>query len=192
VHIRNSGVTGMLVFLLIGGGVTLLGAPRQLVAFLGGYAFGFVAGCLLSTLATTISCFRSFSFSRQLGRRFVQKRFARKIQRINQFLEKDPMLKTIVIRLLPLGNNLVTNLEAGVTQVKMQPFILGSFIGYIPQMTVFALMGKGIVVLSAWKIGLSVVLFIISGALILRLYKQYKAARLLNEEETESVVNPVA
>jgi uncharacterized membrane protein len=53
-------------------------------------------------------------------------------------------------------------------------------------------MGKGIVVLSVWKIGLSVVLFIISGALSLRLYKQYKAARLLNEEETESVVNPAA
>lgn len=189
VHIRNSGITGMVIFLLIGAGATALGAPRQMVAFLGGYAFGFIAGCLLATLATAISCLVTFSFSRQLGRRFIQQRFARRIQRIDRFLHHDPLTKTIVIRLLPVGNNLVTNLIAGVTHVRTAPFVIGSFIGYLPQMAIFALMGKGIVVLSAWKIILSVVLFIISAVLSLRLYKQYKAARLLDDESVESVAD---
>jgi uncharacterized membrane protein YdjX (TVP38/TMEM64 family) len=187
VHIRNSGITGMVVFLLIGAGATAVGAPRQMVAFLGGYAFGFAIGCLLSTLATTISCLLSFGFSRLFGRRLIQHRFARRIQRINRFLREDPLTKTIVIRLLPVGNNLVTNLIAGVTQVKTLPFVLGSFIGYLPQMAIFALMGKGIVVMSVWKIVLSAVLFVISAALSLRLYKQYKAARLLDDESVENV-----
>lgn len=192
VHIRNSGVTGMLIFLLIGAVATMLGAPRQMVAFLGGYAFGFALGCLLSTLASAISCFLSFSFSRQIGRRYIQHRFAHRIERINRFLHKDPLTKTIVIRLLPVGNNLITNLIAGVTHVKTAPFIIGSFIGYLPQMAIFALMGKGIVVLSAWKIILSIILFVISAALSLRLYKQYKAARLLDEEADETAANPSA
>jgi uncharacterized membrane protein len=71
----------------------------------------------------------------------------------------------------------------------MAPFVIGSFIGYLPQMAIFALMGKGIVVLSAWKIILSVVLFVISAVLSLRLYKQYKAARLLDDESNESVAD---
>jgi uncharacterized membrane protein YdjX (TVP38/TMEM64 family) len=74
---------------------------------------------------------------------------------------------------------------AGVTQVKALPFIVGSCLGYVPQMAIFSLMGKGIVVMSVWKIVLSATLFIISAALSLRLYKQYKAARLLDEDNSE-------
>jgi uncharacterized membrane protein YdjX (TVP38/TMEM64 family) len=185
VHIRNSGWSGMLVFLTIGALTSAVGAPRQMIAFLGGYAFGFVNGCLLSTLAVTLGCIGSFNFSRQLGRPMVNQRFAKKIQKVNRFLQDDPLSKTIVIRLLPVGNNLVTNLVAGVTQVKALPFVLGSCIGYVPQMAIFALMGKGIVVMSVWKIVLSAALFIISAALSLRLYKQYKAARILDEDNND-------
>lgn len=189
VHIRNSGIEGMAIFLLIGTGATAVGAPRQLVAFLAGYAFGFSLGCILSTLATAISCLLCFTFSRQLARPLIHHRFARRVERINGFLHQDPLIKTIIIRLLPIGNNLVTNLIAGVTQVKVTPFVLGSFIGYLPQMAIFALMGKGIVVWSVWKIGLSVILFVISAALSLRLYKQYKTECLLDDETSESAVN---
>jgi uncharacterized membrane protein YdjX (TVP38/TMEM64 family) len=185
VHIRNSGWSGMLVFLSIGALTSAVGAPRQMIAFLGGYAFGFVNGCLLSTLAVTLGCICSFHFSRQVGRPIINQRFANKIQKVNRFLKDDPLSKTIVIRLLPVGNNLVTNLVAGVTQVKALPFIVGSCLGYVPQMAIFALMGKGIVVMSVWKIVLSATLFIISAALSLRLYKQYKAARLLDEDNSE-------
>lgn len=192
VHVRNSGVEGMFIFLLMGSVATLVGAPRQLVAFLGGYAFGFVDGVLLATLATSVSCALSFTFARQLGRPLVQKRFAKRIQRVNRFLQHEPLLKTIVIRLLPVGNNLITNLVAGVTHVRAMPFIVGSFVGYLPQMVIFSLMGKGIVVMSVWKIILSGVLFVVSAALSLRLYKQYKAARILEDEssETEVIVSP--
>tara|TARA_R110000868_G_scaffold132280_8_gene342935 strand:+ start:50 stop:769 length:720 start_codon:yes stop_codon:yes gene_type:complete len=185
VHIRNSGWSGTLVFLAIGAASTAIGAPRQLVAFLAGYAFGFVEGCLLSTLATTLGCIVSFSFSRLVGRPVIRRRFDTKIQRVNQFLTTQPLNKTVIIRLLPVGNNLVTNLVAGVTQVKALPFIVGSFIGYLPQMAIFSLMGKGIVVLSVWKIVLSAGLFVLSAVLSLRLFKQYKAARILDEADNE-------
>lgn len=186
VHVRNSGINGMLMYLSMGVVATLFGAPRQLVAFLGGYAFGFIDGVLLATVATSLSCVISFTFARKLGRPLVQRRFSKRIQRVNTFLKHDPLTKTIVIRLLPVGNNLITNLVAGVTHVRALPFILGSFIGYLPQMAIFALMGKGIVVLSVWKIILSTLLFVVSAVLSLRLYKQYKAARILDDESSET------
>ena len=188
-HIRNSGWQGALTFLAVGALATAMGTPRQLIAFLGGYAFGFVDGCGLSTLAATLGCILSFTFSRVFGRAYIRRRFAAKIKPVNQFLATQPAIKTIIIRLLPVGNNLVTNLVAGVTQVNALAFICGSFVGYLPQMAIFALMGKGIVVMSLWKVALSVLLFFISGGLSYRLYQHYKTSRLLDNETSQSGVN---
>jgi len=188
-HIRNNGASGVLYFVLICMTATAIGCPRQLVAFLGGYAFGFVNGALLSTIGTALGCMLSFFFSRLAIRPLVDKRYSRRIVKVNRFLTEQPVIKTIVIRLLPVGNNLVTNLVAGVTKVRARHFILGSFVGYLPQMAIFALMGKGIVVLSVWKIVLSVLLFCISSALSLRLYQQYKAAQSLADEPIGDVVS---
>jgi len=184
-HIRNNGLQGVLYFTLIGGLVTAIGCPRQLVAFLGGYAFGVVNGTLLSTLGVGMGCVLSLFFARIVIRPFVNRRFPQRVIKINDFLSVRPVVKTIVIRLLPIGNNLVTNLIAGVTAVKARYFVLGSLIGYIPQMAIFALMGKGVVVMSVWKIGLSIVLFIISSALSVRLYREYRAAQLLGRGQVE-------
>ena len=189
VHIRNSGYNGMLVYVAIGACATALAAPRQLIAFLGGYAFGFGVGCVLSTVAVTFGCIISFTIARVLARPLVERRFAHKVRRVNLFLAQSPFTKTIIIRLLPVGNNLVTNLVAGVCQVKAVPFVSGSMLGYIPQMAIFALMGKGVVVLSVWKMLLSAVLFVISALLSVRLYKQYKASGITDEESSDSLLH---
>lgn len=183
-HIRGSGVYGVLLFLVIGMVASALGSPRQMVAFLGGYAFGFLQGALYSTLAVTLGCLLTLLFSRLAARPYIRKRYAHRVGRIDRFLAHQPFTKTVVIRLLPVGNNFITNLIAGVTQVGVAPFVLGSMVGYFPQMAIFALMGKGIVVLSYWKIALSIGLFIISSVLSLRLYKQYRAQRLTEMHES--------
>ena len=48
-------------------------------------------------------------------------------------------------------------------------------------MIIFAIAGSGVEVLSFWKIGLSVVLFIISSLLSARLYRQYKMDKKTRE-----------
>ena len=147
-----------------------------------------LVGGLISTLplfdGAVIGCMLTFFVSRLLLRPLIKRRYAQRIHRINDFLQDQPISKTIVIRLLPVGNNLLTNLLAGVTNVKGRHFLLGSGIGYIPQMAVFALMGKGIVVLSIWKIALSIVLFCFSTALSVRLFKQYKHSKIVASENS--------
>ena len=51
---------------------------------------------------------------------------------------------TLLIRLLPVGNNFATSLAAGVSRVPARPFLLGSLLGYMPQTMVFALAGSGV------------------------------------------------
>ena len=89
---------------------------------------------------------------------------------------------TLLIRLLPIGNNLATNLAAGVTSVRALPFILGSLIGYIPQTLVFALVGSGVNVDPALRIGLAVLLFLVSGVIGVWLYRKYRHGHTLGAE----------
>ncbi|MFT4942084.1 MAG: putative membrane protein YdjX (TVP38/TMEM64 family) [Paraglaciecola sp.] len=188
-HIRHNGLIGPLYFIAIGSVTTALGGPRQVIAFLGGYTFGVVNGAILSTLAAAAGCALCFYFARKAARPWVKRLYPGKISVVNRFLHAQPFTKTIVIRLLPIGSNVVTNLVAGVTDIKARYFISGSLLGYLPQMAIFALMGKGIVLLSAWKITLSVILFIISSLLGMRLYRQHKNEQLLQAENTKNAEN---
>ena len=87
---------------------------------------------------------------------------------------------TLLIRLLPLGSNLVTNLVAGVSSVWATAFITGSMVGYVPQTVIFALLGSGISLEPELRITLSTVLFVLSGALGYYLYRRYKQDKKLN------------
>jgi hypothetical protein len=50
-------------------------------------------------------------------RPLIQRKFARQLHSIDAFLSQQPIRKTIIIRLLPVGSNVVTNLLAGTTLV---------------------------------------------------------------------------
>lgn len=185
-HTRHNGLNGVLLFVALATGLLSVGMPRQVVAFLAGYAFGVLEGFVYATMAATISCTLCFTVSRLWARRWVNRRYPTKIEKINRFLQEQSFLKTIVIRLLPIGNNLLTNLAAGVTSVKPLSFIFGSAIGYIPQMMIFSLMGKGVVVQSGWKMALSVGLMGISALLGVYLYRRFKAGQQLDENANQT------
>ncbi len=170
--IRQHGIIGILYFVGLSALSMSCGLPRQLSAFLGGYAFGFVYGALLATLAATLGCIITFYFARLLAKPYILKRFPERTAKVNRFFGHHGFTKTIIIRLLPVGNNLLTNLIAGVTHIRMIKFVGGSCIGYIPQMAIFSLAGSGVTVMSFWKIFLSIVLFLISTLLSLYLYRQ--------------------
>lgn len=181
-EIRGKGLNGELLFIGVGALATALAMPRQLISFLGGYAFGLVLGTMLTLIAITLSCALTFFYARWLGRSFITTRFGARIKRIDDFLSWKPLAMALLIRLLPVGNNLITNLTAGVTSVRGLPFILGSMLGYIPQTLVFALVGSGVNVDPALRIGLAVALFLISGMIGVWLYRKYRHGHTLGAE----------
>ncbi len=181
-QVRGQGVSGDLLFVAVGAMITAVTLPRQAVSFLGGYAFGFGLGTLLSVLATTCGCVIDFFFARWFGRDLITARFANKIRRIDDFIHENTFGMTLLIRLLPVGNNTLTSLAAGVSSVRAVPFILGSGLGYVPQTVVFALIGSGIGIDQTVRIGLGVALFLISGVLGVYLYRRFRHGRHLDAE----------
>ena len=179
--IKNSGIQGELLFVLIGGALTAVGLPRQGVSFLAGYAFGIVEGTVLGVAATALGCVISFYYARILGRDFVKSRYPRRIKRVDEFLHDNPFTMTLLIRFLPVGSNLVTNLATGVSGVSVFAFVSGSVIGYIPQTAIFALLGSGVHVDDKFLLAVGVAGFVISGVLGVYLYRRYRHGKTMGE-----------
>lgn len=186
-YVRGKGMAGILVFVAAGGLCTAIGLPRQLIAFLGGYAFGIAEGTALAVLATLAGCIVSFYYARFLGRDLVAGRFPGKVKRIDGFLAENPFSMTLLIRFLPFGSNLLTNLAAGVTSVPGLPYFAGSAIGYVPQTLIFALIGTGIKVDPAANIALAAGLFALSGILGVYLYRRNRHGKVLDEDLEEDL-----
>jgi len=82
----------------------------------------------------------------------------------------------MVIRFMPVGSNLLTNLLAGLSSAPMWPFVTGSTIGFVPQTAIFALLGSGFKVDPTWRIAASIVLFLLSTWLGVALYRRHQKA----------------
>ncbi|AMK11423.1 MAG: TVP38/TMEM64 family protein [Pseudodesulfovibrio sp.] len=186
-HVLGRGPLSVVIFLAVGAAFTAVGLPRQLVGFLGGFAFGVVSGTVLSTVGSGLGCALAAIYARMGGRELVERKLGARAEKVNRFLRHEPFNTALAIRLFPLGSNLITNLAAGVSSIPLAPFILGSTLGYIPQNFIFALFGAGMNREStmgvALSVGMSVVLFAVSGWMGIRVYRRYRQSGQLDESE---------
>ncbi len=176
-HVRGHGYQGFGVFLGAGALITAIGLPRQIVAFFGGYVFGAISGAVIGAVAALGGCILAFYYARWFGRAVVRRMFPEKLRRFDGFIGGDPFSMTLLIRLLPMGSNLITNLVAGVSSIPRLRFFAGSFVGYLPQALIFALAGSGLTVDSRWRIATSIVLFVLAGLMALPLYRRMRHGR---------------
>ncbi|WP_084458261.1 TVP38/TMEM64 family protein [Desulfocurvus vexinensis] len=195
-HIRGQGLLGWLTFLALAALATGAGLPRQVVGFLAGYVYGFLAGTLLGVAGTLLGAALSFFYARLLGRGLVARRLARRaagrVARADAFLSQAPFSTALIIRLMPVGSNILTNLLAGVSSVAALPFLLGSALGFVPQTAIFALLGSGFKVDLAWRVSLSAVLFALSSWLGWRIYRARRRAAALVDEDDAPDTDPSA
>lgn len=181
-HVRRHGLQGVLLFLVMGAVFTAIGLPRQIIAFLSGYAFGVWQGTLFGALAALLGSVLAFSFARWFGRGWLRSKLGDRARRFDAFIDQHPFTMSLLLRLLPVGNNALINLAAGISNIRPLGFFSGSFIGYLPQTLVFALVGSGVQVAPGLKIGVAIVLFIVSGALGAYLYHRHRHALDLTTE----------
>ena len=186
-EVRGKGIPGELLFLAVGAFATAVAVPRHVVSFLGGYAFGFGLGGALAVAATEIGCVLVFFYGRIVGRPLVSARLGARVRRIEDFLAANPFSMTLLIRLLPVGNNFATSLAAGVSRVPARPFLLGSLLGYVPQTMVFALAGSGMEMGAAPRVALAVLFFVASGVIGIWLYRRYRHGKTLGEDVEKAI-----
>jgi len=156
---------GGLMFFGAGAALTAFGVPRQAVAFAAGYAFGAWRGGVLAMAAQMLGCCADFWWARAVARDWAVRRLRGRLAQLDRTLAARPFVATLTLRLLPVGNNLVLNLLAGVSGLRAAPFFAATLIGYVPQTAVFALAGSGVHVNRTVQLATAAGLFAISACL---------------------------
>jgi len=167
----HDSLADLLAFVGAGAALCAAGVPRQVVAYTAGFTFGLWGGLSLGLAAQVTGCAIDLAWARLVARDWVLRRLGPRLARIDRFLAANPFTATVMLRLLPVGNNLVLNLLAGISSVPAGRFLAGSAVGYLPQTLVFVLLGTGSRLARGVEIGLGFALFAASatlGALLLR------------------------
>jgi len=156
---------------------TSIGLPRQIAALVAGINLGALVGVIIATMAATLGCLITFTVSRYLLSDKISRRYPEQLTKLSIFLGEQTFLKAIVIRILPLGSNFITNIIAGVSKVSMRAYVSGSFVGFIPQMIIFSLAGSGIRLGAQNELIASGMLFIIALLISSYLVKKHKSVK---------------
>lgn len=156
---------------------TAAGGPRQAVAALLGYVLGPLTGTVLSTGAALAGAVLVYGVARRYARVQWQPRGSRS-RALMDAMRTRPVLSLLTIRLLPVGSNLLTNWVAGAADIPLRGFLIGTGLGYLPQMLIFALIGSGVAVSDGVQLWLALALMALAGVLGSWLMGRTTAARL--------------
>lgn len=130
-----------IMFLLIGTALVSIGFPRIALAGVAGAMFNIYWGILLAQLATTLAAAPGYYYAHFWGRDLAMRKMGNRLQHLDGMLENHGLKVFLLIRLCPVGNAFLTNCIAGVSAVRFSDFMLATFLGYLPETIIFALLG---------------------------------------------------
>ena len=129
----------MLIY-IISTSLSLPGAAVLTLA--GGAMFGFAAGVIIVSFASTIGATLACFVSRYLLRDWIQNKFGDKLNAINKGIEKDGAFYLFTLRLVPAFPFFVINLVMGLTKMRLFTFYWVSQIGMLAGTAVYVNAGK--------------------------------------------------
>ena len=131
-------VSAVLAYFLIYVTVAALNIPGALVMTLvGGALFGLLLGTVVVSFASTLGATLAFLLSRYLLRDYVERRFRRPVERINDGVKKDGAFYLFTLRLVPIFPFFVINMAMALTRIRTITFTLVSQIGMLAATVIY-------------------------------------------------------
>jgi uncharacterized membrane protein YdjX (TVP38/TMEM64 family) len=103
----------------------------SILTLLAGALFGLLWGTVIVSFASSIGATLAFLLSRFLLRDYVQEKFAKRLERINEGVEKEGAFYLFTLRLVPIFPFFVINLLMGLTPIKTITFFWVSQLGML-------------------------------------------------------------
>lgn len=154
-------VTTAFIFFTIYIAITALSLPGAAIMTLaGGVIFGLFVGTLIVSFASTIGATLAFLVSRFLFRELLQKKFAERLQIINQGIKEDGAFYLFTLRLVPIFPFFIVNLLMGLTPIKTSIFFIISQIGMLAGTVVYVYAGTQLAKINTLEDILSVELLV--------------------------------
>lgn len=153
--------------------------PATLLTIASGLLFGPWLGILFTIIGENASANFAFLLARWFGRRWVEQHESTQIQRWEKRLCANGLLTVLILRLLMLPFDVV-NYGCGLTAMRQRDFAVGTFIGILPALISFVLLGGigATGVRNRLFLLLLSVLFLLFGLLFAKLLRRREAAQL--------------
>jgi uncharacterized membrane protein YdjX (TVP38/TMEM64 family) len=116
-------------------------APIPAMIMLTAATVGPVLGFAYSLAAATLAAVLAFLAGRRLGRGRIRRLAGRRLAAVSDRLGRHGLVAVVLIRLFPVAPFTIVNLAAGVSEVSLRDFVLGSTIGLLPAVTLGSLFG---------------------------------------------------
>jgi uncharacterized membrane protein YdjX (TVP38/TMEM64 family) len=169
------------LFILVYIAVTGLSLPGAVILTLaGGFLFGSVVGTLYVNLGATTGATLAFLAARYMLRDWVEQKFGRWLEPLQQGFAKNAFSYLMTLRLIPLFPFFVVNLVSGLTRMNVGSYVAATALGIIPGSFVYAYAGRQLGTINSLKEIASpnvIAAFVLLGllALVPIIYKKFTA-----------------
>ena len=142
--IRQSGLFGYSLYILLFIIATLFLLPGSILVIAGGIVFGPLLGTLLSLIAATLASSCSFLLARWLGRDLLLKYVGHShtFQAIDKGIARNGIDFLILTRLIPLFPYNIQNYAYGLTTITFWPYTLISALTTLPGIVIYTVMAS--------------------------------------------------
>ena len=129
------------LFLVIG--LFLLPGATLLSVF-SGAVFGLPLGPLLVSLGSTLGAVLAFYVARYILKSWLEERFGERLHPIQEGLCKNDIHYMLFLRLIPLAPFFLVNIAMGASRISWKVFIVGTLIGKLPAIWIYANAGSNL------------------------------------------------
>jgi phospholipase D1/2 len=142
--LRDLGGLGMFAYVAVFALTQPLGMPGIALCLVASFIWPPWVAWALAMSGILLSSSLSFGFSRAMGREWVAKKLPPRLRAWDERIERHGLFAIILLRLLMFGSQPVHFL-LGISKVRFATFLLGSFLGYVPGVTVLVVFGPAVV-----------------------------------------------
>ena len=140
---------------------SLLFVPVTLLVIATGLAFGPWLGFAYASIGLLAGSLAGYFAGRRLGRERIRRLAGRRLNRVRERLTRHGVLAVALLRMVPVAPFTVVNLVAGMSQVSLRDFTLGTLVGAAPGLFLMTVFASGIVAAarapSWWNVAVTLV-----------------------------------
>ena len=142
----------VVLFILIYIAVTGLSLPGAVILTLGGgFLFGSLAATIFVNIGATTGATLAFLAARYVLRDWVEQRFGKWLEPLQQGFAKNAFSYLMTLRLIPLFPFFAVNLVSGLTRMSVGTYVAATSFGIIPGSFVYAYAGRQLGTINSLK-----------------------------------------
>jgi uncharacterized membrane protein YdjX (TVP38/TMEM64 family) len=140
------------LFILVYIAVTGLSLPGAVILTLaGGFLFGSIPATLCVNVGATTGATLAFLAARYVLREWVEHKFGRWLEPLQQGFAKNAFSYLLTLRLIPIFPFFVINLVSGLTRMSVGTYVAATALGIIPGSFVYAYAGRQLGTINSLK-----------------------------------------